>query len=340
MVLVVQGKSSESEVGGEYFGELLRRLRALPGVERVSIANELPMQHASYGDRGEVSVSAGNWVTAEAHCVFPEYFATLGAPVLQGRAFRAQEGNAIVISRLLSWRLFGAESGIGRTLRQKREGKTTDRQVVGVVTDMKYGSPRAQIAPAFYLPCLQEWTPKQAGTRVMSIAVQCVGAGLERAARREVDALGRQVVFRATPLRDLVSLRMRRERMFAVVTSAYGLVTLLVVGVGLYGLMMFLIASRTREIGIRIAVGAMRGDVLRLVVQEVLLVLGVGVGFGIAGAAAGTKLVRSYLFGAHGLEPVVLALTALVLALIGAFAAFVPARRALAVQPLDALRHE
>jgi hypothetical protein len=298
------------------------------------------MQYDHYGESGEVSVSGENWVTAEAHCAFPEYFATLGAPVLQGRAFRAQEGRAMVISQMLSWRLFGTGRSVGRILREKREGKTEDWEVVGVVTDMKYGSPREQTAPAFYLPCLEHWTPEQAGANTMSIAVRGVSAGLERAARREIDALGRQCVFEATPLRDLVSSRMLRERMFAAVTSAYGLVTLAVVGVGLYGLIAFLVASRTREIGIRIAVGAQRGDVLWLVAREVLLVLGVGLGFGISGAAAGTKLVTSYLFGVEALEPVVLALTALVLALIGALAAFAPIRRALAVQPMDALRHE
>jgi putative ABC transport system permease protein len=325
----------------EYFDELLRRLRALPGVERVSIANQLPMEFpVDYGESGEVSVSSENWVTAEAHCAFPEYFASLGAPVLQGREFGGQEGRAIVISQLLSWRLFGTESSIGRTLREKRDGKTTDREVVGVVTDMKYGSPREQTAPAFYLPCLQEWTPEQAGTGGMSIAVRGVGAGLERAVRHEINALGKQLVFEATPLRDLVSSRMLRERMFAVVTSAYGLVTLALVGVGLYGLMTFLVASRTREIGIRIAVGAERADVLWLVAREVLLVSGVGLAFGISGAAAGTKLVTTYLFGVRALEPAVLALTALVLVLIGAVAAFAPVRRALAVQPMDALRHE
>jgi ABC-type antimicrobial peptide transport system permease subunit len=237
-------------------------------------------------------------------------------------------------------RLFGTESSIGRKLHEKREGKTTDREVVGVVSDMKYSSPREQTEPAFYLPCLQEWTSKQAGSRGMSIAIRGVDAGLERAARREVDALGRQMVFRATPLRDLVGLRMLNERMFAVVMSAYGLVTLMVVGVGLYGLMMFLVASRRREIGIRVAVGAQRSDVLWVVVREVLLVLGVGLGLGIGAAVAGTRLVTSYLFGAQALEPVVLTLTALVLTLIGAVAAFVPARRALAVQPMEALRHE
>ena len=340
LVLVVQGKSSDLEVGREYFDELLRRLRALPGVEGVSIANEMPMQYANYGERGELSVSAGNWVTAEAHCAFPAYFTTLGAPVLEGRAFHPQEGSVIVISQLLSWHLFGAKSSIGRTLQEKREGKTTDREVVGVVGDMKYGSPRAQTAPAFYLPCLQEWTPKDAAKKGMSIAIRGVDTGLERAARHEIDALGRQVVFRATPLKNLVGLRLLRERMFLVVTSAYGVVTLAVVGVGLYGLMMFLVASRTREIGIRIAIGAQRSDVLWLLVREVMLVLGTGLGIGICGAVAGTKLLTSYLFGAQALEPLVYALTALVLALIGAVAAFVPARRALAVQPMDALRQE
>jgi ABC-type antimicrobial peptide transport system permease subunit len=205
---------------------------------------------------------------------------------------------------------------------------------------MKYGSPREQFAPAFYFPCQQEWTPEQAGTGGMNIAVRGVGTGLERAVRREIDALGRQYVLKAALLRDLVRSRMLRERMFAVVTSAYGLVTLAVVGVGLYGLMTFLVALRTREIGIRIAVGAQRGDVLWLVSREVLLVLGLGLGFGISGAAACTKLVTSYLFGVQALEPAVLALTALVLALISAVSAFAPVRRALAVQPMDALRHE
>ncbi|HLK63122.1 MAG TPA: ADOP family duplicated permease [Bryobacteraceae bacterium] len=340
LVLAVQGKSSDWEVGREYFDELSRRLGALPGVQRVSIANELPMEHADYGERGEVSASAGNWVEAESHCAFPTYFATLGTPVLQGREFSSQEGSAIVISQALSSRLFGSESSIGRTVREKREGKTRDREVVGVVSDMKYGSPRAQTAPAFYLPCLEEWTPRQAGTRMMSIAVRGLDDGLERAARREVDALGRQVVFRATSLRDLVSVRMLRERMFAVVTSAYGIVTLAVVAVGLYGLMIFLVASRTREIGIRIAVGAQRSDVLWLLVREVLVILGVGVGFGIGGAIAGTRLATSYLLGTKALEPSMLALTALVLALIGVLAVCVPARRALAVQPTDALRHD
>jgi len=339
LVLTVQGKSSSLELGREYFDELLRRLRGLPGVKRVSIANDLPMYFSSYGESGEVSASGENWVTAERHCVFPEYFATLGARVLEGRDLRAQEGHAIVISQLLAWRLFGSGTSVGRTVREKREDKTLDREIVGVVTDMKYGSPRAQAAPAFYLPCLDQWTPRQAGENVMSIGIRAVG-GQERVARREINALGQQYVLESTPLRDRVSRSMLRERMFGVVTSAFGLVTLVLVGVGLYGLMTFLVDSRTKEIGIRIAVGAQRGDVLWLIARELVLILGVGLGFGISGAVVGGKLVTSYLFGVSALEPAVLALTVLVLALIAAVAALFPVRRALAVEPTDALRHD
>jgi putative ABC transport system permease protein len=339
LAVAVQPKYSGSELGTEYFDELLGRLRRLPGVAQASIANGLPMEYANYGQRGEVS-TGGEWVAAEGHCAFSAYFATLGTPVLDGRMFDAREGDAIVISQMLALRMFGAESSIGRMIREKREGRIAERRVVGVVRDMKYSSPRDPAVPGFYLPCMQEWTPKQAGSRGVSIALRGLTPGLERAARREVDALGRQVVFRSTPLRDLVRLRMLNQRMMAVVSSGYGLVTLIVVGVGLYGSMMFLVAARRREIGIRVAVGAQVGDVLWLVVREVVLILGVGLGLGIGGAVGGTKVAASHLLGTQALGPLALAVTALVLGLIGAVAAFVPARQALAVEPMDALRHE
>jgi len=136
LAVAVQPKFSDSEIGHEYFDELLRRLRGLPGVQHVSIANELPMEYAHYGQRAELSAAADDWVAAESHCAFPAYFATLGTPVVHGREFTTREGSAIVISQMLSLRLFGTESSIGRTLREKRKGETTDRKVVGVVRDM------------------------------------------------------------------------------------------------------------------------------------------------------------------------------------------------------------
>jgi predicted permease len=335
----VQGKS-DSKLEPQYFQELLGRLRALPGVEHASIANGLPMQYPQYGETGEVSRSGENWVTAEAHCSFPGYFSTIGTPVLQGRSFDARDRGAIVISQSLSWRLFGPGDSVGQTLRQKRDRKTVEREIVGVIADVKYGSPRDAAAAAFYVPCLDEWTPEEAARNGMTIAIRGRGTGLERAVRREVDTLGRQFVFETATLSSLVGVRTLRERMFAVVTSAFGVLTLALVGVGLYGLVGFFVASRTREIGIRVAVGAQRRDVFSLLARQVLGVLGGGVGGGLICAAAAAKLVSSYLFGVRALEPGVLAVTALTLTLGAALAILGPLRQALRIDPAEALRYE
>jgi hypothetical protein len=339
LALVVQGKS-DTKLDPGYFEELLGRLRILPGVESASIANELPMQYAQSGEMGEVSRPGANWVTAEAHCAFPGYFSALGTPVLQGRSFERRDRSAIVISQALSWRLFGDGDSVGQTLRQKRDGKTDDRTVIGVISDVKYGSPRDPAAPAFYIPCLGEWTPEEAGSRTMTIAIRGRGPGLERAARHEVDSLGRQFVFEASTLTSLVAARTIRERIFAVVTSAFGAITLALVGVGLYGLVGLFVASRTREIGVRVAIGAQRQDILALLARQVLGVLGTGLAAGLICAAASAKLVSSYLFGVLALEPRVLTLTAVAVALGAALAVVPPIRRALSIQPAEALRHE
>jgi ABC-type antimicrobial peptide transport system permease subunit len=131
-----------------------------------------------------------------------------------------------------------------------------------------------------------------------------------------------------------------RERIFAVVTSAFGAMTLALVGVGLYGLLALFVASRTREIGVRVAIGAQRRDILALLARQVLGVLGTGLGVGLLCAAASAKLVSSYLFGVRALEPRVLMLTAAAVAFGGTLAVITPLRRALGIQPAEALRHE
>jgi predicted permease len=339
LALVVQGKSDKT-VDSDYFDELLGRLRDLPEVESASIANALPMEYAQYGETGEVSRPGAAWVTAEAHCAFPGYSSVLGTPVLQGRAFERPDRSAIVISQALSRRLFGEGESVGQTLRQKRDGKTEDRTVIGVISDVKYGSPRDPAAAAFYVPCLDEWTPDEAARNAMTIAIRGRGTELERAARRQVDALGRQYVLKAATLSSLVGVRTLRERMFAVVTSAFGALTLALVGVGLYGLVGFFVASRTREIGIRVAIGAQRRDIFALLTRQVVGVLAGGLGIGLICAATAAKLVSSYLFGVRALEPGILALTAAILTLGGALAILQPLRHALGIQPAAALRHE
>ena len=163
LAVSVQGKPPDFASGPEYFDELLRRLRILPGVKRAGLANQLPMQFAIYGEMGEASLPGGTTVAAEPHCVFPGYFATLGAPLFEGRDFQPREERATVINEQLRRRLFGAQGAAGRIVRLTSGHRDTDAQVVGVVADVKYTSPREPAAPAFYLPCLAQWTPQEAG---------------------------------------------------------------------------------------------------------------------------------------------------------------------------------
>ncbi|HEY1335992.1 MAG TPA: FtsX-like permease family protein, partial [Bryobacteraceae bacterium] len=340
--LMVEGRPSETaQAGPAYFVELIRRLRSIPGVERVGIANQLPMQYAGYEPKdSDVSTSGGPAVAAERHCAFPDYFAAMGSPVLQGRDFRTDDRRVALANRGLARLLFGSENAVGNTVHVKRDGAESDWVLAGVVEDMKYGSPREAVQPAYYLPCLEEWSPHQAAISGFGIAMRGSGAGLERAARREVEAMGRHYVLKSAPLTHWLGQRTLQERMLAVVSSIFGALTLSVAAVGLYGLMAFLVAARTREIAIRVALGAQRSDVRRLVARETLLVTSIGLAFGLGGAAAAAKLAESYLFAIHAHDPRVLAASALALAATAAAAAFVPIRRAVALDPLEALRHE
>ena len=225
-------------------------------------------------------------------------------------------------------------------MRIVNEGKTADWQVVGVVSDMKYSSPREQTPPAFYVPCLASWTPEQAARSGMAIAVRGNGVELERNVRREVEGMGRQFVIRSATLHDWTRQHLLRERMLATISSAFGVLTLAVVAMGLYGLMAFAVASRTREIAIRMAIGAQRSDVQWLVSRELLLVLTIGLLLGLGGLAAAATLIRSYLYEVRAFDPLVNAATVLILALTGGAASIVPVRRAISLEPVKTLRHE
>jgi len=340
LAVSVQGKPPDFASGPEYFDELLRRLRILPGVERASLANQSPMQFAIYGEMGEASLPGGTTVAAEPHCVFPDYFATLGAPLFEGRDFQPRDERATVINEQLRRRLFGAQSAAGRIVRLTSGHRTTEAQVVGVVADVKYTSPREAAVPAFYLACLAQWTPREAGRAGMAIAIRGAGAGLDRAVRQEIDRLGRQYVVRSAPLSAWVGQRILRERMLALLSSVFGAVTLAVAALGLYGMVAFAAASRRREIAIRIALGAPRNRVAQLVFREILLVLAGGLAVGLGAAAFGAKVIASYLFGLRPADPSIPVLAAALLAVTATVAAVVPVRRATSLDPTAVLRAE
>jgi ABC-type antimicrobial peptide transport system permease subunit len=174
----------------------------------------------------------------------------------------------------------------------------------------------------------------------MSIAIRGGGPGIDQAARRELEAMGRQYVIKSAPLTQWIRQRILRERMLATVSSVFGMMTVGVAGVGLYGLIAFIVASRTRELSIRMAIGAQRKDIGWLIAREILIVATTGLAAGFAGSVAAARLVDAYVFGVQALDPSALAIAVILLAAVTAAAAYMPARRAIRLDPAQALRSE
>ncbi len=341
LVLAVQGKPGAAAAGKEYFDELFDRLRELPGVESVTAANQLPFQSPAYGlPREEVSLDGDHWATAEPHCAFSGYFAALGARMAEGREFWRFDAPTAIVNERFARQFYGSGEIVGRTLRTRQDRQVVAREIVGVVSNIPYISPAEQAPAAFYIPCLELWTPQQAAATGMGIAIRFRGRDLEREARQQLEALGRQFVIKSPRMADLVKERMLRERMMALLSSAYGGVTLAVVLLGVYGLTSFVAAARGREISVRVALGARSRHVLWLAGRELAGVLLAGMALGVVGIFLCAKLIKSYLYGLQAADPALITVALGILAATAAAAAAVPIRRALALDPVRMLRQD
>jgi predicted permease len=280
--------------------------------------------------------------------VGPNFFETMGIALLRGRSLTGHEnassGRVAVINEALAQRFFPGEDPVskrfifGRLLDPKA---TPDPnrviEVVGVVRDVKYRSLRQPVPPTVYEPALQS------GIGQMAFEVRTEGdpgpviPGI-RAAVREVDS--NLPLFEFTTQTDLAEESLARERLFARLTSAFGLMAAVLASIGLYGVMAYSVARRTQEIGVRLALGAQPGNILGMVMSEAVLLAGVGVLIGLGAALTTTRLVASILYGLSANDPVTIACATLLMITVSALAGWLPARRATRVNPIEALRYE
>ncbi len=336
--------------------ELLQRLRALPGLELAASSTGLPLSDEPSDARRVNPVPADkppeSYPVAYVRTVSTDYFRVLGASLARGRHFTAQDSEkssaVVIVNEALARRLWPEQDPIGqqmalgegsRVFYDSSGEKLVPREVIGVVWDTRYGGPDQD-------PPLETFIPFAQRTRkhyILSVALRCQGDPtlLMKAVRREAQSVdGSFKVESMGTIGGFFSELNAPRRFLMAMLSVFAAVAFTLAVVGIYGMVTFTVSLRVREMGIRIAFGAQRRDILRLVLRHAMGLILASVGFGLVGALALRKLIASQLFGISPLDPATLAVGILLIVLVPLAACYLPARRATRVDPMVALRYE
>lgn len=333
--------------GVALYREILRKLEALPGVESVSVADAAPFSDSESASNVSVegyAAADGEDMNSDMNSVGPGFFRTLGAPLVAGREFTEADApgapKVAIVNQAFVKRFFGNRNPIGRRMEQGA-GKPLDTEIVGVVNDIHNMTLRETVKPTFYIPYEQSKVGATSFGATMFVRAHGNAEALTSAVRAVVAQSDRTLpVFNVVTMQARVANSVYTDRLLAALTTAFGVLALILTAVGLYGVIAYVVGRRTAEMGIRMALGATSGNVLALVLREVGLLTALGAVAGIACALEGMRAVRSLLFGLDGIDPVVLGGTVFLLAAVALAAGAVPALRASRIQPLAALRHE
>lgn len=272
----------------------------------------------------------------------PDYFRVMAIPVLAGRGFTEADSATgppvIVISQATSKMVFGNDSPLGGQVRVGSAIRGSWRTVVGVVADVHHDDLTAPVTPAMYLPQTQFTDSYLVAVIKSGVGDASALASPARAVLRELD--GSVPVYDVATVESLVDKSAAERRFVMRLLATFAIVAVLLAAIGLYGVVSYGVAQRTREVGVRVALGAQRGDVLRLVLSGGLSLLAVGVALGLAAAAMTTRFLGALVFGVSPIDPVTFAGAATLLTFVALLAHWVPVRRALRIDPATALRTE
>ena len=324
-----------------FFQQLTARLEALPGARAVGAISCLPLgggeNMGSFEIEGEPPVVPGNEPKAERRWVTPGYFATMGIPIRQGRVFQptdtAGRPLVVVINETMARQFFSSRDPLGHPLKVGGAWRT----ILGVVSDVKSASLESDVRPQVYLAHAQDpWPP-------MTVVLHTEGnpLALASAVRSELKALDAFLpAAKMRTMEQVVSNAASARRFNMALLVFFAVAALLLTMMGIYGVVAFLAGRRSREIGIRMALGARRGDVLWLVLQQGMKPVAFGSIAGLAGSLAASRLVASQLYGVSWWDPLTLASIFVLSGIAALLASWIPARRAARVDPAMALRTE
>jgi putative ABC transport system permease protein len=317
----------------------------LPGVDEVAIGGgSTPFagrrNPAGFNIEGRVA-GAGEAPTAEFGAATPDFFHVLGTPLIQGRFFTEadnEKGEPVaLIDQTASERFWSHDDPIGKQIRLQFGPNQPLRRIVGVVGRSRTDGLDAPYMPHMFLP------EKQIATNTMTVYVRTAASpeALEEPVRREIQAVDPNLpVFGVRSLRGIISDSLAPRRFAMQILGFFAATAMLLAAIGIYGVMAYFVSQRVREIGVRMALGAQRGDVMKLIVWKGMSLALVGVMAGLVAALALARLISGLLFGITATDPLTIAAFTALLALVAFLANYIPASRAARVDPMVALRYE
>jgi putative ABC transport system permease protein len=345
-----QNAYAKPELRYEFFDRLVERAKTLPGVKSAGAASFLPVSGGGsliqFNIEGRPPKTPHDYVAAGYRTVTPQYMETMGVPLLQGRNIAAGDVEkapaVVVINASMARTYFPGENPLGKRM---QIGATPDKdvpymEIVGVVGDVLQGLDTDAKAE-MYLPYRQADTVLPVFQ--LSVVLRTSGdprlqAAALRSAVREIDP--NQPVVKIRTMEENMATSVTEPRFRTWLIGIFAALALVLAAVGIYGVMSYSVNQRTNEMGIRVTLGAQPNDVFRIVVGEGLRLALIGVGVGLIGALAATRVLRTFLYGVSAIDPVTFAITAALLILVAVAACYFPARRATRVDPMVALRYE
>ena len=335
-----QKKYEKPEIRSSFWEQFQTRVGTLPGVESVGLVTELPLSgqpnDMPYSVEGRAPDAPNYAFDDDFRRINQNYFRALRIPFLRGRNFTPQEVRdsvkVVIISEALAKQTFPNEEPLGKRLVMSFQNDAFE--IIGIVGDVRHRSLESPPLPTMYMPSLE-------GGENVVIRTQSDSSAIVAAVRREVAAIDpSQPIARVRTMNEWLGLSVAAPRYRTTLFALFAGLALMLSAVGIYGVMSYSVGQRTHEIGVRMALGARQGDVLKLVVRQGMTLVLIGVGLGLIGAFALTRVIASLLFDIGARDPVTFSGVSLLLAAVALCACCVPAWRATKVDPLEALRYE
>ena len=347
-LILPKAKYPEPEKHRQFFDQILPKLAVLPGVEAAGGAFPMPFSGNDAGSAfsiaGQPPRPAGQELVASHLTITSDYFRAMRTPVLRGRAFDARDTKdsppVVIINDVLAQRYFPGGNAIGQQIiltHGENDQPPPPKEIVGVVGDSRHESLAIQPLPEFYIPASQD--PQ----RRMDVVIRTAAdpAGLQAALRNIVHEFDRDLfVPTLEPLEKHIGVTLAQPRFNMMLLGCFAGVALVLAAIGIYGVIAYSVAQRTKEIGIRMALGAQKIDMLTMILRQGFAVIGIGLLAGLFGAFGVTRLMSRLLYGVSANDISIYAIVTVLLSGAALIATYFPARRAMAVDPMEALRYE